>query len=394
MDTGVKTIYLDSCDYSNLATNDGSESCEKLKSMLRIGIDSGDILIVFSCVHVAEFAPLEAKHSVHSEGRIDLLVSLCGKNTLISFDSIIRAEIMALCSGSAEGFEFLNFDGEWYPNLDSIISPVDVADILREEYEKECRSRKLNRHLRRAFKKHLFKKKLPRKSLFSGSEGSGLDSFDDLLEIYPMRKKDAKVISDFVVGKATKESAENAFLECLRDPSWMMRWFEFNSHKMSPFTEWLRRPAADMKIRFASLIEMVEQEAFAENRSGGPHSNRSITMDRWRKIEESTILSIVRKLAEVLFPESSQRPISIADVRKVCPGLYTSLSLYFSVAWAGVGERSREMKDSDFLDCLHAIYAPYVDVFRADKFMAPRLEKLLPNSTYVARNLDDLVANI
>ena len=50
---------------------------------------------------------------------------------------------------------------------------------------------------------------------------------------------------------------------------------------------------------------------------------------------------------------------------------------------------------SDFGDAMHAFYAPYVDIYRTDRFMADGLKKiLLTTQTHVASKLFELPALI
>ena len=60
-----------------------------------------------------------------------------------------------------------------------------------------------------------------------------------------------------------------------------------------------------------------------------------------------------------------------------------------------VATTPRKAKLSDFPDAMHAMYAPYVDVFRADSFMAPHVNRCVQrHSTIVVSKLDELVTSI
>jgi hypothetical protein len=52
-------------------------------------------------------------------------------------------------------------------------------------------------------------------------------------------------------------------------------------------------------------------------------------------------------------------------------------------------------KPSDFADALHAFYAPYVSIFRADNYMAPHIAKHVKQyGTRVVPKLRDLPGEI
>jgi hypothetical protein len=84
------------------------------------------------------------------------------------------------------------------------------------------------------------------------------------------------------------------------------------------------------------------------------------------------LVGIANRFGEGLKP-SAKLDIALVDTH--CPGISTAIRSLHS-AWRSITfENPRKPKESDFVDALHAAYAPYVDVFRADGFMANHVAK-------------------
>ena len=58
-----------------------------------------------------------------------------------------------------------------------------------------------------------------------------------------------------------------------------------------------------------------------------------------------------------------------------CPGLSVCIRALHSAWGTAISKTPRQAKLSDFPDAIHAMYAPYMDVFRADSFMSAHIAK-------------------
>jgi hypothetical protein len=97
------------------------------------------------------------------------------------------------------------------------------------------------------------------------------------------------------------------------------------------------------------------------------------------------------KLAAKMAQGADQEKILAADPWDQFPGITTASVLALHVAQRSARARqSRVPKVSDFGDAYHAVYLPYVDVFRADAFIASVLRqcKLRFPTVIVDRFLD------
>lgn len=101
-----------------------------------------------------------------------------------------------------------------------------------------------------------------------------------------------------------------------------------------------------------------------------------------------------QELAGELLP-ASEGPFPTDDLAASCPGYGVLMRTAWSSVRSSVGETPRKPLKSDFLDAVHATYAPYVDVFRADAFMAQHVHKHSAGfGTKVVSKLIDLLPTI
>ena len=337
-------------------------------------------------------APLDAKFASVAAARADLLVELCGRNAFISFDRLIASELANLANPDAPPVQVLSNDATWFPELDDVVSPVHWPDMARE-IDQTVKERGLNRNQRRTLKRQLFKANQPKPKMRDWLANQNLD-LSDIIRLYPMRPQDAAVISRYVLGQATPKQAEDAFLESLRDPRWMMRWFAAHHDKLTPFTEWLRRPSRDMVAQLKEMTTHAKELRRFESILGREFRAEILTSNGWRLAQDELLLSVANRLLAHFHAGSI--PCGTAElVDRRCPGLSTAIRSLHSSLWNSVGSNPRTPQESDFVDVVHAMYAPYVTFFRADRYMAPHIRKqIVHHGTQVVSRLDELPGQI
>lgn len=124
----------------------------------------------------------------------------------------------------------------------------------------------------------------------------------------------------------------------------------------------------------------------------GVSSDRNLfTPSGWHTSLQHSLVNIPNRLATSL-----SLPGAVTDdsklVERYCPSLTLALKVLYSALWDSVsGKKPRQPENSDFLDAVHAMYAPYVRVFRADRYMAPHVRKHASvHGTIVVNRLLDL----
>ncbi len=368
-------VYLDSSDFSVLS--DPRRETNELKeilSQLRAWLASEKIVCCFSGIHLSEMAPLEAGYADAAQRRADLLAELCGRNALISQDRLFANELK-FASGIIELQPSVQaLSGEWYPEGVGEISPIGQIEMGKQITE-VIRELHLNRTDRRKAERKTLKGGKPRanvKTSIVANARSG--SLEEILDKYPMRPEDARTLSRYLAGDATSEQASAAFQESLRDPRWMMQWFAQNHAKLTAFLDWTRAPSA---LMIKNLHEMSKHAAYiysSDKKDGTSLAKDLFSSTKWGTYQNEMLVNVGNRMARELLGENTQ-PIAAGLLDSHCPGLSVGIRSLHSAWWTTVSESPRTAKLSDFPDALHAMYAPYVDIFRADSFMSPYIAK-------------------
>lgn len=365
-------IYLDSCDYSALSKPQLVESeAQQLATLIALKV-SGDAHFVFSGAHISEMSPLDQQYSTAAVERTNLLVELCGRNTVISFDRLMKAELSRLEARSPQPVDVVDRNGEWFPDMGSLMSPLDELDVagtLQQEMDKHA----LNRKMRRMLKAGTTNK--------SGSIRGDLEQrfgqmdYNELTDKMPMRPRDFTVIKNYVLGRATREEADKAFLESLRDPSYMAQWFIHHHHQLGSIVEWVRRPARQLLESCEKTLTELRQQLAELPESDRAAAMKGVSGTHWAKLKRRGMIDIVNRLLTLLLPGAPACDDATA-IEKYCPGIFICISAFYDSLQNSFAERSRAMKASDFVDIIHALYIPYVSYFRADKYMCSILQPL------------------
>jgi len=386
-------LYLDSSDYSVLSDPKRTSEAPRVLTSLRDHINAGNVECFFSGAHLSEMAPLDRAYADAAERRASLMVELCGKNVFVSHNRLMDHEVRRALGLETTQFDPVRRDGEWFPEGATEILPiteVDRAASMQEAIEE------LGRAARRKATKALMKRGKPKRSTQQSLvNNSRLGSLDEILSIYPMKPESARILSRFVVGDATAKEATEAFQESLRDPRWMMKWFEQHHDKLSPFISWLRGPAQDV---VGKLDELAKSIADAREKLSPDSFAELFVVTQWQEWQDDMVAKIANRFST---QTPTTKTLATEQVDKYCPGLSVAVRSIHS-AWRTVTlTQPRQAKLSDFPDAMHAAYAPYSDIYRADSFMAPYIAHqssrfgttVVPKLTALPQAIERLLAN-
>ncbi|HGT3090597.1 TPA: hypothetical protein ACM2XW_001893 [Pseudomonas aeruginosa] len=365
-------IYLDSSDYSTLTRPRLEPAQNQQLAALRALKKRKDVMFVYSGAHIAEMSPLEEQYASAGVARTALMVELCGRTTMISYDRLMKAELLRLVERDPAPVDVLDTNGGWFPDMGSLMSPLDELDIpgiVQEEVDKH----QMNRKARRILQKSMSKQGGFR-SNFEKTTGEMLD-FTELLKKVPMRKRDAAVLKRYVLGTATRAQADQAFLESLRDPTFMSQWFIHNHHQLGAVVEWIRKPAQQIIASCQQTLDDLNDQLAQLSKSEHTEAMRSVRGERWTKLKKQGMLDIVNHLLESVLPEASKCE-DASLIERYCPGLFVCVNAFYTSLHKSLGENGRKPKASDFVDLIHALYIPYVSYFRADRYMCGILQPL------------------
>jgi hypothetical protein len=390
------TCYLDSQDYSAL-TDPKQDSFDrrKIKKALLHLARSKQVRFAFSAAAVCESVALTADTAHLAELKAELLSELCGSNALVSFDRLVRAEINSLVLGTAPPRDMFDPHGRWFPEIPIDETPVQPWERMRELAEEEMKAMGFSRQERRAKARTLIKNGKPRQMLISQlAQQDSTVLITELLKKYPMRPEFAEVMGRYALGNATEKDFNDALMDSLSDPHWMMRWFTTEHALSSPIADMVRKPGRELGQAMRSLAEISARWATSLRNAGldtDPTGKRGEITLRWQEMEERQLISVAQRMAGAIGIELGE--FEGKDFDTHCPGVSAGVRSMYSSVWATVGGgRREEISDSQPVDALHALYAPYVQVFRADRFMAPHIQKHVRNAaTVVVPRLSQLV---
>jgi hypothetical protein len=209
-----------------------------------------------------------------------------------------------------------------------------------------------------------------------------------------MRKQDAEVIMRYLVGTATAKQADQAFLESLRDPRWMIRWFHEHHHRLGPVGEWVRGPALKVTEKLKDLAKIAAEAHEHERLTGKNPLTDQLTPKGWQQGQNELLLNVANDVASALFTHAN--PITDAQlVDNFCPGIAMCMRVMHSSLRNAVSKVPREPTSNDFVDAVHSMYAPYVDIFRGDRYMSPIIATHAAKyGTKVVAKLEDVPASI
>ncbi|MDM8193819.1 hypothetical protein EVS84_03670 [Pseudomonas koreensis] len=382
-------VYLDSCDYSALSKTKLADSEAQQLTTLKALKLSGEVLFVFSGAHISEMSPLDRQYSTAAVERINLMVELCGRNTLISFDRLMKAELSRLVTRSPQPVNALDKNGEWFPDMGSLISPLDdldVAGTLQQEMSKHA----LNRKMRRVLKAGTTNKDGNFRS--DMEKRFGQTDYSELTNKVPMRPRDFTVLKNYVLGRATRGEANKAFLESLRDPSYMAQWFIHHHHQLGSIVEWVRRPARQLLESCEETLTELREQLAELPESDRAAAFKGVSGTNWEKLKQRGMIDIVNRLLTQLLPGVSACDDSKA-IEEYCPGIYICINTFYDSLQNSFAARPRALKASDFVDIIHSLYIPYVSYFRADRYMCSVIQPLTMHfETQVVASTANLIA--
>lgn len=375
------TVYLDSQDYSTLTDpRKLTPELKVLRDRLLAYSRSESVQFVFSSVVVCEAVPLTPDSVTLAGQKADFLGDLCGNNALISFDKLISRELEVLLGKTEPPVDAVDPNGDWFPEIGPPDREGDVWLRMESLLDEELKLTGMARKQRRATSRKFIKDGRPRpefQALLDKQDGKNLSAA--LSAQYPMRPEYANLMGQYALGRVSEEQFTEALVGSLRDPRWMMRWFATDHSLASPISDVVRKPGRELGEQLRNLVKVSLDYANSLhilNPTGhNPVGRHGEVSKQWADFQDRQIVSITQRVSTGWF-QTEPTDLRVEHVNACCRGLVTALRSLYSSVWENVGGGRKEPpSDSQFVDALHALYAPYVDVFRADRFMSPHIER-------------------
>lgn len=382
--------YLDSQDYSVLTDPKSSFSdSQRVRDRLTQLSRSGDAKFFFSAVVVSEITPLSEASCNPAELRSSLLSELCAANTLPPPDQMIKMELSALKLRQPPSHSVVEYGGYWFPKIDIEQIFEKERSSLVQHTSDALKAQPMTRSQRRATTRSISKHSKPKPAFYAllRNQSPGLFA-RSIIDRYPMPRRSAESIAAYMLDQGPREEAQAAFENTLNDPQWMMMWFT-KDQSLAPFiSEMVRAPGRKLATHLRTLVEDA-RVALARDAL-----HQKFPRHTWNEICKSSILGTIEMMGRRL--GFNVECVSFEDARTYCPGVTTFMQSILSSCWENVGGSRRSLPaDSQPVDAMHALYAPYVDIFRADRQMAPHVQSSVEQyGTLVVSRLSKLIDTI
>ena len=378
-------IYLDSSDFSNFAMPQSLDVIG-VEEQLKRWRDEGLIELRFSYLHVIEAAPIRPVDIERAAARFRKIKELCGTKCIVSTISIIEREIAHPGAIAKPGYlEWILGDGEdWLPDSDLDLDSISIKGFLREELQKLPRSE------RRKRERLLLKPDGRPRTALSAALASELPTvISEIGAKYPLAPGFAEKIAKCLASQTTRHQAPLLLRQSISDIDYWPAWFSRHWDRVQPLTEFLRRNG---KVVSEGLAHYLDQNAiiFQRGINSGLSEQQMLKFKRksFEDMASTLYPNIVQRLGTRMGLEPTETDPESAF--KVRPGLATSLRVHCEIARKTMlNDRTQRLpKVSDFGDVLHCTHLPFVDIYRADGFIADILKSAkLPFKTRIAPNL-------
>ncbi|MBI2398449.1 MAG: hypothetical protein HYV17_11690 [Xanthomonadales bacterium] len=330
-------------------------------------VDRGLIEVRFSCMNVYEALPLVKAAAEPAALRLATIKQLCGKKCLTEFSQLLKYELEP--DGAARAGGVLVDNGMWHPDPGEIRIP-DTLQLLRER----ARNAGGNRKQRRA-------RGAGSKAQIVGSLRELLGSTsDDQLALrafrHPVTASAARTLRRYLYGEATRAQLQSALRESLSDLECWIRWYQLNWDQAVAGAIALREKGDALKEMLFANIQRMQQSGRELNDIGYPEQRKKLLVNQLVKTHRSDFPDVFLGLLRQQFSMEASGNDSWAS----CPGilLMTKLVGEMSLQTAILDTNIRQPRQSDLGDVLHALYAPYVDIFRADGAMTSMIAAINP----------------
>ncbi|WP_156116543.1 hypothetical protein [Massilia sp. 9096] len=376
-------IYLDSSDFSKLSDlSKQSPEYAQVRDYLVRQRNEGVINMYFSEVHVLEAAPISPSAIPAAIGRLRTIKELCGKNCVTHPIDVCRNELSE--ENSLDSVSVVRSDGTWIPSSFDVSEIVpNVEQIIMAELE----------NLSRAARRKYSKSGKPTSHAYTELTQLYNGDIAELAKKLPLSIDAARVFERYMLGKASRNDALKAVQDSVTDLVIFGHWHEREWSAASDLLKHVRKSGENFK---STLLEARRQFDHLITPDSGLGSTLKKSLPSPSQVTKKVMDARIGKIATEVAHSMGIVPRSMIDPWQVAPGTSCSIRLAIQVGHRSVlHSPPRAPSHSDFPDIYQAIYLPYVDIFRADRFMASQLSECnLPFSTAIAENFLQLPLKI
>lgn len=377
-----KLVYLDANDFSDLSKPEPKMSAadSAILSSLRTAKQRGLANFYISPIHISEAVHAAEEFKDAAVRRAKLMEELGSGNILRTPYNLCKIELDRALDGNDEArcsfSEIISNNNEWFgmpiapPNLaehrKEIGSEIDKALVGKNRHERRAQKAKLNPNRKSS---HAYIRSLVKKGLDQSPPSS-----------IPLGLLNPKLALDWYLGEATNNDFREHSLRIASNPYLLFR----NLIDELGQREKLYRVTRDQGAKWVKFIETATSEAtplLTLARQNSIQFNlRSlvpqITNDSfWRKVVGSLAERDLSQINVTQIQQAKDKsPSTTILVHILLEAVVVKLRSK-ATRFASGDSTPVTAKESDYADFMHAMYAPYFDVFRCDSKTAELLSR-------------------
>jgi hypothetical protein len=381
---------------------------------------SGAVEYRFSSIHVIEAAPVRLEDLDASKRAAMAIHSLCGSKALVPWQTlpVIEAAAYLLDDGADPPRERKTFHaredrGFWFPSFERALHEtveeltLGFADpVALVENDPEV---VLNRAIRRKAAREA-KAGRAKRAMAADMRQNWPMIVDRLRQLFPVSDKSESEWRRLLLGTGSPVSTSNALRRDLADLDTALTWLASENGPGTELPKWLRSSSDDFVDLYRSTRDAVE----SSREKAEPVFGRAKLQRLWKEsplgrgdLQQRGLVEAAKRQILHEEPELRRLQLTVNSANEtldregiaILPSLVTlSASIAANMrknASPFEPRRNLDKVASDPGDVLHAVYLPYVDVMRVDKFSETYLGPIAADySTSIVKRRLDLIPAI
>ena len=400
-------VYLDSCDFSDLATSDSKPNKEDLEKTFQFLLDARDkgiIEIRYSSIAILECIHQKEEHKDYALQRAQVIEQLSGGSVLVDIMTLHLATCFTAfgiydAANDALSKRVRRKHNLWYADISPVFASYEKIYIDKINATIQERPKKERKHL----KKLMFNG--GRLSDYSITRLSSLGNMFErqLSEQYPMLNGFPlqKTMTQYLKKKISRAEIVKQLGETVFSPFNYTKWFVESIKRRKPdalnsLRQQGEQIANAIKTARAELKELEKKYADMDKKElqrklkAYKYPAEQIKAMLLRDLFSTKRKTIEEHMLKEKWDDNVLHAESLLSIDFVSELLAEHIT-------SKIHDKRSKLAASDFGDVQHCTYIPFVDVFRCDKrtaVLTSNIAKKYNLDTFIARNLADVVSYI
>jgi len=379
------TVYLDSSDISNLARPSvvNADSVAEIRHQFNELVQQKKVTFPVSLIQILEIIHMEEKHRELAIERAKVVKELSGGFALRWVSDLFFRDALAMLDIDIRNYNqhSVNEDGNWLPS--TINTEFKLISNLRNDIKTQLRDAATSRSERRQVDKLLFKGSRIRPKFAPLVDKALASVYEKLEQQLPVteRFKSDNLLLSLLLGRTTEQAVCRELMKGFCDPVYFISWYADLFDKDRSVTGALRRFASKIGDQINEVRAVVRTSPLpAQETKSAISAHRLDTAEFRARLIKDLFTNNKDTLKKAGVNSFLWRDSVVNSNRGELQGIDTFLDILgftYQEDMSTYSERG-DVKDSAVADLMHALYLPYVDLFRADRSFAHRLKVAVP----------------